>query len=157
MPVSVDTNLCQGCGVCAANCLKNAIHLYNGKAFIDQTLCIECLECIEVCPTGALRSHQSENSTLQIAKEEQPELSSSISIQERQTDQLSAGGVIALMLGQVILPRIANWMDFFSQRWLTVPIRNYSRNSENIPGMNSIGRHRKQRARRSRGSFRRRW
>jgi len=155
--VYVDSNLCQGCGVCEEICRQNAIHLYNGKAFIDQTLCTECLQCIEVCPTGALRSHQSENSTLQIAKEEQPEFSPSISIQERQTDQLSAGGVIALMLGQVILPRIANWMDIFSQRWLTVPMRNYSRNSDNIQGLNSIRHHRKQRCRKSRGSFRRRW
>ena len=157
MTISVDSSLCQGCGVCEETCRQNAIHLYNGKAFIDQSLCIDCLQCLEVCPTGALRSHQPENSILQMVKEKQPELTPSFSIQKKQTEQLSASAMMTLMLGQVILPRIANWMDIFSQRWLTVPIRNYSRNSDNISGLNSIGRHRKQRARRYRRSFRRRW
>ena len=50
------TNLCKGCvaRACATNCPKNAISFVNGKAFIDQDLCIKCGRCVTTCPYNAI-------------------------------------------------------------------------------------------------------
>lgn len=49
------TNLCTGCGVCAAKCIKNAIKMQENEygfimPFIDSSVCIECGLCKKVCP-----------------------------------------------------------------------------------------------------------
>ena len=48
---------CIGCGICAKNCIHNAIKIENNLAIIDSSICIkECIEhkCIEKCPTKAI-------------------------------------------------------------------------------------------------------
>ncbi len=39
---------------CMDNCPKKAISLYQNRAFIDRTKCVECGRCKSVCPYGAI-------------------------------------------------------------------------------------------------------
>ncbi len=50
------TNMCQGCVArpCQVNCPKKAISFVEGKAFINQELCINCGLCASVCPYQAI-------------------------------------------------------------------------------------------------------
>lgn len=50
------TETCRGClaNRCIQVCPKNAISKQGGKAKIDQSLCVECGKCREVCPYGAI-------------------------------------------------------------------------------------------------------
>lgn len=48
------SELCIGCGACAAVC-ENACHrMSDGIHTVDRTACLKCMRCAEVCPTGAL-------------------------------------------------------------------------------------------------------
>lgn len=51
-PVKVifNSNNCSGCGMCAAICPVNALHIYNGFGKIDEDKCIRCGLCYYVCP-----------------------------------------------------------------------------------------------------------
>ena len=46
----VDAESRNSCGVCVQNCPRNAIEFIEGKAFIDQTKCIQCGKCAVYCP-----------------------------------------------------------------------------------------------------------
>ncbi len=50
------TNACQGCVArpCMVNCPKKAISFVDGKAFINQDLCINCGICAGLCPYQAI-------------------------------------------------------------------------------------------------------
>ncbi|KAA6313683.1 MAG: [FeFe]-hydrogenase, partial [Streblomastix strix] len=50
------TDACEGCFArpCQTNCPKKAISRVNGKAHIDQSLCIGCQLCLMNCPYGAI-------------------------------------------------------------------------------------------------------
>lgn len=50
------TDACRHCIAhkCMDNCPKKAISLYQNRAFIDRTKCIECGRCKSVCPYGAI-------------------------------------------------------------------------------------------------------
>ncbi len=50
------TDSCQGCLAhpCKETCPKGAISFKNGKSYIDQSLCIKCGKCVDVCPYGAI-------------------------------------------------------------------------------------------------------
>ena len=50
------TNACQGClsHQCTEVCPKDAIHIVDGKSFIDQEKCIKCGKCKSVCPYDAI-------------------------------------------------------------------------------------------------------
>lgn len=52
--ITVQTELCNGCGACVDTCPNDAILLQNGVAFISQDLCQACEACLDVCPQGAL-------------------------------------------------------------------------------------------------------
>ncbi|KAA6386921.1 MAG: [FeFe]-hydrogenase, partial [Streblomastix strix] len=50
------TDACEGCFArpCETNCPRQAISRVNGKAHIDQSLCIACGLCSKNCPYGAI-------------------------------------------------------------------------------------------------------
>lgn len=50
------TNACEGClaNPCKNVCPKNAIEIINGKSVIDQSKCIKCGKCANVCPYQAI-------------------------------------------------------------------------------------------------------
>ncbi len=41
---------CTGCGVCVGQCEVDAISLTDGRAWIDDTVCLHCGVCSELCP-----------------------------------------------------------------------------------------------------------
>lgn len=48
------TDKCVGCGTCIKDiCFVDAIHLYKGKAFIDNN-CKGCGRCVDICPQQAI-------------------------------------------------------------------------------------------------------
>ena len=50
----IDIDACIGCGLCAANCSFDAIHVVDGVAEVNDN-CVLCGACVDVCETGALR------------------------------------------------------------------------------------------------------
>ena len=52
--VFINTEECNGCGVCIDICPTEAITLQNGKAFIDVNLCEVCEVCLDACLQGAI-------------------------------------------------------------------------------------------------------
>ena len=54
MPIIVDPNMCEGCGICRDVCPGEAITINEVPIFNDED-CIQCFCCIELCPKGALK------------------------------------------------------------------------------------------------------
>ncbi len=53
--VSIDENLCTGCGECVSPCAEGAIQIIDGKArVVREELCDGAGFCLGVCPEGAL-------------------------------------------------------------------------------------------------------
>ncbi|MEG1706692.1 MAG: monomeric [FeFe] hydrogenase [Clostridia bacterium] len=50
------TPACRGCisHACKNHCPKNAIKIIDHKATVDQSLCVECEQCVKACPYGAI-------------------------------------------------------------------------------------------------------
>lgn len=54
MSVTVDKQLCVGCGQCEPICPEKAIHVW-GTAQVKEERCTDCLICLGFCPIkGAL-------------------------------------------------------------------------------------------------------
>ena len=51
--VTIDRELCVGCGACVRDCLLGNLHLEGGKAAAGER-CIGCGHCVAVCPKGAV-------------------------------------------------------------------------------------------------------
>ncbi|ROR31929.1 iron only hydrogenase large subunit-like protein [Mobilisporobacter senegalensis] len=51
--VRLEENLCKGCINCIKRCPTGAIRVRNGKAVITKQFCIDCGECIRICPHHA--------------------------------------------------------------------------------------------------------
>ena len=51
--VTIDSNLCMGCGMCAADCIGKNILIEDGKAVVKKE-CFLCGHCVAICPVGAV-------------------------------------------------------------------------------------------------------
>lgn len=58
-PYPIVTDLCVGCGECARACPKHTIRITDGRAKIDQSQCIQCFCCHEMCRMKAIRLKRS--------------------------------------------------------------------------------------------------
>ena len=47
--------LCQACNICGRSCPPQAIHMDDGHAVINESKCIRCYCCQEVCPHAAVK------------------------------------------------------------------------------------------------------
>ena len=53
--ISIDEELCDGCGECVPSCAEGALQIINGKArLVADVLCDGMGACLGECPTGAL-------------------------------------------------------------------------------------------------------
>lgn len=52
--VAVDSESCDGCGVCLDRCQMEALRLEDGRVAADLGRCIGCGLCATTCPTGSL-------------------------------------------------------------------------------------------------------
>ncbi len=53
----VDQSLCIGCGACIDICAHDAPHITDSLSWIDQDKCVSCERCIAVCPTDAISNN----------------------------------------------------------------------------------------------------
>jgi electron transport complex protein RnfB len=51
---TLNTETCEGCGVCETRCQMEAICVDDGKAVLDVDRCIGCGLCVTTCPTDSL-------------------------------------------------------------------------------------------------------
>ena len=53
--ITIDRNLCNGCGICASACHEGAIGMVDGKAeLLSDHYCDGLGDCLPSCPTGAI-------------------------------------------------------------------------------------------------------
>lgn len=59
--IKIDTEKCNGCGLCAKSCHESAIAMINGKAkLIRDDYCDGLGDCLPVCPTDAITFEERE-------------------------------------------------------------------------------------------------
>jgi len=51
----VNKEMCTGCQACISECCVSAISMNEGFALIDESKCIRCGVCHDVCPNEAVR------------------------------------------------------------------------------------------------------
>ena len=55
MAISIDSDLCEGSGVCVAVCPENVFEQADGRTtIVNPTACTSCWLCVEQCATGAI-------------------------------------------------------------------------------------------------------
>ena len=56
----VDTDLCEGCGICEERCNMDAIQIEDNISQVDKTRCIGCGVCVSTCATEAIKLYKKE-------------------------------------------------------------------------------------------------
>jgi len=54
LTVTVDLDVCVGCGDCLEVCVFKGMEMINGKAEVNQKRCLGCGRCEKACPNGAI-------------------------------------------------------------------------------------------------------
>lgn len=52
--MKIDSEKCDGCGICMEICPVSAIQMENKKATLNAELCVECGSCVNPCPKQAI-------------------------------------------------------------------------------------------------------
>jgi polyferredoxin len=52
--IRVAKERCTGCNVCARNCMCGAIKMVDKIAVVEQSSCMDCHECVDVCDWNAI-------------------------------------------------------------------------------------------------------
>ena len=55
MPIIVDREKCDGCGVCVESCPMDALRMKDDIPFLKYDECWYCGACVEDCPRRAIR------------------------------------------------------------------------------------------------------
>jgi ferredoxin len=59
--ISIDSDKCNGCGLCVHACHEGALQLVNGKAtLVSESYCDGLGDCLPECPTGAIKIEERE-------------------------------------------------------------------------------------------------
>jgi len=53
--VIIDSDTCNGCGVCVKSCPAKILAMKDGKAAVVGDDCLGCQSCVQLCPTGAIK------------------------------------------------------------------------------------------------------
>jgi NAD-dependent dihydropyrimidine dehydrogenase PreA subunit len=53
--VSVDENVCNGCGACVSACPAQVFEFEGGKSVATDLECLGCMSCIAICPVEAIK------------------------------------------------------------------------------------------------------
>ena len=54
MPIKVDVEKCDGCGVCVDSCPMDALRMRDDKPRLEYDECWYCGACVEDCPRRAI-------------------------------------------------------------------------------------------------------
>jgi len=113
--VTINPDICNGCGDCVRECPNNAIFLQNNHAFIDQERCQECEICLDFCPRGAILTGEPaliRNEVIRIPSVAPVETHVEQQLQPRHTPLrdsiLPALGAALLWTGRELVPRVAD-------------------------------------------------
>jgi len=52
--ITIDETLCIKCNLCANICMQSVLHLIPSGIKVEDIECVDCTECFEICPTEAL-------------------------------------------------------------------------------------------------------
>lgn len=117
--ISINFEVCNGCGSCVEICPTGALLLQNGKAGFDLSLCDGCEVCVDSCPLGAILPYEAQPVMSNVIH--MPAESTRIANTPSEPRELKvrdtvlpAVGSLLVWMGQEIVPRLA---DLILKTW----------------------------------------